>query len=175
MSFVKMAVPLKADTLALPVTQRLRKFLGLAPRHKLMLVQTWLLLGCYRLRIILFPLKRITASLHHSDQANPPPLLTPAQQGEAVMIGRLVAAAARFTPWQSRCLTQVLVAQRLLAKRKIPGSFYLGVLRGCGATGDSTGFSAHAWLQCGNVVVNGAAEYQRFTVVSNFSWGGPHG
>ncbi len=47
------------------------------------------------------------------------------------MIGYLVAAAARYTPWQSRCLVQVLVTQRLLAKRNIPGQFYLGVRRGC--------------------------------------------
>ncbi len=90
------------------------------------------------------------------------------------MIGRLVATAARFTPWQSLCLTQVLVTQRLLAKRNIPGQFSLGVLRSRELTDDSSGLSAHAWLQCGDVIVNGVAGHERFTVVSNFSWGGQH-
>jgi hypothetical protein len=114
-------------------------------------------------------------SLQHSTVANSPAALLPGQQDEAVMIGRLVAVAARFTPWQSRCLTQVLVAQRLLAKRNIPGQFQLGVQRDSDSIIDPAGFSAHAWLQCGDVIVNGAAGHERFTVVSSFSWGGPHG
>ena len=89
--------------------------------------------------------------------------------------GGSIAAAARFTPWQSRCLIQVLAAQRLLAKRKIPGQFHLGVQRDSGSIVDPTGFSAHAWLQCGDVIVTGAAGHERFTVVSSFSWGGLNG
>lgn len=87
------------------------------------------------------------------------------------MIGYLVAAAARVTPWQSLCLIQVLVVQRLLATRGIPGQFYLGVRRGCELTDDPTGLSAHAWLQCGEHIVNGAVGHERFTVISTFSWG----
>jgi len=165
----------KADNSALPVTKRLNKFLGLAPHHKMILAQAWLLLAWYRLCIILVPLRRITATLQHSPVANPPAALPPGQEQEAVMIGRLVAAAARFTPWQSRCLIQVLAAQRLLAKRKIPGQFHLGVQRDSGSIVDPTGFSAHAWLQCGDVIVTGAAGHERFTVVSSFSWGGLNG
>ena len=87
------------------------------------------------------------------------------------MIGRLVAAASRITPWQSLCLTQVLVVQRLLASRDIPGQFYLGVRRGGELTDDPAGLSAHAWLQCGEDIVNGKAGHEEFTVVSAFSWG----
>jgi hypothetical protein len=157
------------------VTNRLQKFLELAPLHKLMLVQTWFLLGCYRASIILVPFKRITANLQHPPLANSPPALLPLQRDEAIMIGRLVATAARFTPWQSLCLTQVLVTKRLLAKRNIPGQFRLGVLRSRELADDSRGLSAHAWLQCGDVIVNGVAGHERFTVVSNFSWDGQHG
>ena len=93
-----------------------------------------------------------------------------AEQQEALIIGRLVTAASRITPWQSLCLTQVLVVQRLLASRNIPGQFYLGVRRGCELTDDPTGLSAHAWLQCGEDIVSGRAGHERFTVVSAFSW-----
>jgi Transglutaminase-like superfamily len=68
----------------------------------------------------------------------------------------------------------VLVAQRLLARQHIPGQFYLGVRRGRERTDDPTGFSAHAWLQCGDVIVNGSAGHAQFTVVSTFSWGSAH-
>ena len=132
------------------------------------------MLGWYRAIILLVPFKRITANLKHHPFTNSPPVLLPVRRDEALVIGRIVATAARFTPWQSLCLTQVLVTQRLLAKQGIPGQFYLGVRRGGEFTGDPAGLSAHAWLQCGDVIVNGAAEYERFTVVSSFSWGGPH-
>jgi Transglutaminase-like superfamily len=150
---------------------RVKKFMYLAARHKFVLLQAWFLLGWYRAGIIMVPFKRLTASLQHHASAMPSPELSPAQQEEALIIGRLVAAASRATPWQSLCLTQVLVVQHLLAKRDIPGQFYLGVRRGCELTDDPTGLSAHAWLQCGGDIVNGQAGHERFTVVSTFSWG----
>ena len=86
-----------------------------------------------------------------------------------------MASAAKYTPWQSLCLAQVLVTQRLLAKRNISGQFSLGVLRNRELTDDVGGLSAHAWLQCGDVIVSGVAGHERFTVVSNFSWDGQRG
>jgi hypothetical protein len=83
-----------------------------------------------------------------------------------------LAAASIFTPWQTLCLTQVLFVQRLLAKRNIPGQFYLGVLRGCERTADPMGLSVHAWLQCDDDIANGRAGHEHFTVVSTFSWAG---
>jgi len=153
------------------VTNRLQKFTALTTRQKLTLAYAWLLLGCYRAAILLVSFKRLTRNLQHHPQARSAPQLLPGQRDEAIMIGRLVAAASRITPWQSLCLTQVLVAQRLLARRDIPGQFYLGVRRGCERTDDPTGLSAHAWLQCGEDIVNGRAGHEQFTVVSTFSWG----
>jgi hypothetical protein len=153
------------------VTNRLKKFLALAPRHQWTLAQAWFMLGWYRAGILLVSFKSLTRGLQHHALAVPLPSLTSEQRDEALMIGRLVAAASRFTPWQSLCLTQVLVVQRLLARRNIPGQFYLGVRRGCELTDDPTGLSAHAWLQCGEDIVNGRAGHQQFTVVSSFSWG----
>jgi Transglutaminase-like superfamily len=153
------------------VINRLKKFIALTPRHKLILVQAWLMLGWYRAGILLVSFKRLTRNLqHHAIPALPAPL-SEDQEHEALMIGRLVTAASRITPWQSFCLTQVLVAQRLLASRNIPGQFYLGVRRGCELTDDPTGLSAHAWLQCGEDIVSGKARHEEFTVVSAFSWG----
>ena len=153
------------------MANRLKKFIALTPSHKLILAQAWLMLGWYRAGILLLSFKRLTRNLQHHAIPTPPAPLSEDQQHEALMIGRLVAAASRVTPWQSLCLTQVLVVQRLLASRSIPGQFYLGVRRGCELTDDPTGLSAHAWLQCGEDIVNGRAGHQQFTVVSSFSWG----
>ena len=157
-----------------PAPNRLKKFTALPTRHKLLLGQAWFMLGWYRAAVLLVSFKRLASQLQRHPLAMPPPALPPEQRDEAVAIGRLVAAAARFTPWQSLCLTQVLVVQHLLARRQIPGQVYLGVRRGCERTDDPTGLSAHAWLQCGDDIVNGRAGHERFTVVSTFSWGGAH-
>ncbi|MEH6518281.1 MAG: lasso peptide biosynthesis B2 protein [Halioglobus sp.] len=153
------------------MARRINKFIALTPRHKFTLAQAWFMLGWYRAGLLLLSFKRLTRKLQHHALPVPAAQLPSGQREEALIIGRLVAAASRITPWQSLCLTQVLVVQRLLAKRNIPGQFYLGVRRGGELTDDPTGLSAHAWLQCGEDIVNGRAGHERFTVVSAFSWG----
>lgn len=154
---------------------KLQQFFRLPWWQKGVFVRAWFLLGWMRASILTTSFKHLARKLEHHQL--PPPLLpaTPAQQRIAHIIGQLVASAAKYTPWQSLCLAQVLVVQRFLAQRGIPGQFYLGVRRGCELTDDPTGLSAHAWLQCGDYIVNGATGHQRFTVVSTFSWGGAHG
>ena len=129
------------------------------------------MLGWFRAAILSTSFKRLAKSLqHHLDQPASR-ALDSGQLNRAAEIGKLVATAARYTPWQSRCLVQVLVVQRLLARRKIPGQFYLGVRKGGEGVDDPTGLSAHAWLQCDDVIVNGGAGHEEYTVVSTFSWG----
>ena len=153
---------------------KLKKFGSLDLNEQSLLIKIWLLLGCTRAAILAVSFKRLTASLEHHSNTMGSAQLTRQQLHTAARIGYLVSAASHNTPWQSLCLTQVLVTQRLLAKRNIPGQFYLGVRRGCELTDDPTGLSAHAWLQCGDQIVNGGAGHERFTVVSTFSWGGAH-
>lgn len=156
------------------MTGKLQKFFALNAADKAILFRAWFLLGYVRAAILTVSFKRLASLLeHHRDVVTPAPV-TPPQLHQATRLGYLVASAARYTPWQSRCLTQVLVVQRMLAKRGIPGQFYLGVRRGCELTDDPAGLSAHAWLQCGGVIVSGAAGHERFTVVSTFSWRGAH-
>lgn len=152
--------------------RRLHTFLGLPFRQKLLLFHAWCLLGWYRAALLLVSFKRLVAGLRHHPLVPPTPLLPEALQEEAASIGRLVAAAGRVTPWRSPCLAQVLAAQHLLAARGIPGQFSLGVRRGREGTEDHVGLAAHAWLQCGDTIVNGAAGHEQYTVVSIFSWGG---
>ncbi|MFK8046808.1 MAG: lasso peptide biosynthesis B2 protein [Halioglobus sp.] len=151
---------------------RLAKFWELAPRHKVLLVKAWLLLGCYRFAILTLSFKRLTAHLEHHRIASTPHRLPSNQRDEAKLIGHLVAGASRVTPWQSLCLVQVLVVQRLLASRDIPGQFFLGVRMGVSDDQrDKRALAAHAWLQCDEDIVNGAAGHEQFAVVSAFSWG----
>ena len=128
------------------------------------------MLAWFRAAILLASFKRLTKVLErrraHLDSRS----LDKHQLSQASCIGNLVASAARHTPWQSLCLVQVLVVQRMLVKRGICGQIYLGACRGAETSTGHAGFSAHAWLQCGDVIVNGAAGHKNFTVVSVFSW-----
>lgn len=63
-----------------------------------------------------------------------------------------IAAAARRVPWRADCLIQTIAAERMLVRRGFRPAFFLGVERT-----DAGHFSAHAWLQCGEVVVTGGA------------------
>lgn len=151
--------------------KKLRQFTALNFQQKTVLVQAWFMLGWFRAAILTVSFKRLARSLEHHRALCNPHVLNLDQLCRAASIGKLVATAARYTPWQSRCLVQVLVVQRLLARRNIPGQFYLGVRKGGDDGDDPTGLSAHAWLQCDDVIVNGGAGHEDFAVVSTFSWG----
>ena len=155
--------------------RNLQQFLALPWRQKVVFAQAWFMLGWARAAILTTSFKHLARDLEHHREPPSPAPATLEQLRVAHRIGKLVASAAKYTPWQSLCLAQVLVVQRLLAKRRIPGQLYLGVRRGCELTDDPVGLSAHAWLQCGDYIVNGAAGHQRFTVVSTFSWGAAYG
>lgn len=148
----------------------LSQFFALPLRHKILLVQAWFMLGGYRAATLCISFKRLTKKLHHHENAITAVDISSRQLVEAQAIGRLVAAASTVTPWQSPCLAQVLVVQRLLARRNIPGQFFLGVRRVDTQPNESAGLSAHAWLQCAHEIVNGAGDHENFTVVSSFSW-----
>jgi hypothetical protein len=150
---------------------RVRKFAALDASQKLIFVQAWFLLGWMRAAILTVSFKRLTASLQHHREIVPPLSLELKERKQAARIGMLVASAAKYTPWQSSCLAQVLTVQRLLARRGIPGQFYLGARKGDATEDHPNGLEAHAWLQCDDVIVNGGAGHQEFTVVSTFSWG----
>lgn len=149
---------------------RLRKFLALPAHDKLLLAQAWFMLGWYRAAILLLPFQRLTVNFERSPQPTALPSLSPSALEEARRIGHLVAVAARYTPWQSLCLVQVLVVQQLLARRSIPGQFYLGAKKGEISARAPDGISAHAWLRCGDFVVSGEVGCEEFAILSAFSW-----
>ena len=138
---------------------------------KLLFLRAWLMLGWLRIALMCVSFKQLSASLTHNRQKPAATRLSAEQVHLATHIGGMVARAGRFTPWQSPCLAQVMVAQRLLARRGIPGQFYLGVSRRKELQTDPTLPVAHAWLQCDKRIVNGAAGRERFAIVSTFSWG----
>ena len=65
------------------------------------------------------------------------------------------------TAWESKCLVRALTAQKLLKRKSIPSTMYLG----CGM--DNGKMVAHAWLRCGKMYVTGG-NGEEYSVVDKF-------
>lgn len=65
------------------------------------------------------------------------------------------------TAWESKCLVRALTAQKLLKRKSIPSTMYLG----CGM--DNGKMVAHAWLRCGRMYVTGG-NGEEYSVVDKF-------
>jgi hypothetical protein len=85
----------------------------------------------------------------------------------AQKVGQAIMRASAYTPWESACLAQSLTAQKMLQKRGIPGVFYLGAAKD---EENKEKMKAHAWSQCGDVIVTGGSGHKEFTVLSVFGW-----
>lgn len=74
-------------------------------------------------------------------------------------VNSAVTKVCTHTPWQSQCLVQALTAKKLLNKRKLPCTLYMGVAKDANKQ-----LIAHAWLRCGDVYVTGGHNKDLFTV-----------
>ena len=145
----------------------LRQFLRLDRERQRLFLEAWRALASVRLALRFTPFKELVGelTLHRGPVAAPH--LGPAALAAAERIGWAVRAAARYAPWRSTCLVQVLAAQRMLQKRLLPGVFYIGAAPG---EGGSVGLDAHAWLKCDEAFITGESGHERYAVVSAFSW-----
>ena len=70
---------------------------------------------------------------------------------------------SRYTFWESECLVKAMAGMKMLERRGIESTLYLGTAK------DETGLIAHAWLRSGTFYVSGAEVMERFTVVAQFA------
>ncbi|WP_242847663.1 lasso peptide biosynthesis B2 protein [Niameybacter massiliensis] len=132
-------------------------------RTQLLVIQTFILCGIVRALILLIPFKKFRPYLgeHNADSNLEEDIYVYRQ---AKKIGQVVSMVSRYTPWESKCLVQAMVAQYLLKRRKIPATLYLGVAKG--SEGD---LKAHAWLRCGQMIVTGDGARMRYKEVARFA------
>lgn len=149
---------------------KIKRFFKLSVRDQCLFWRCWLLLGKTRLALTLFTFKRLTKMLEHGDVNLEPTIITSAQLSRARALGKMVARAARHTPWDSLCLVQVLVSQMLLAQEGISGHFYLGAASSVKVDQEVDELTAHAWLQCGSEIVSGRLGHENYAALASFSW-----
>ena len=122
------------------------------------------LLGLARLALLSIPFRVIAPWLGQQLRAGVPvPLVTDAQMTRARHVGWAVRTAACYTPWESKCLAQAMVARLLLGLQRLPYVLYLGVRKD-----DAAGMAAHAWVCTGRAAITGGHGCGQFTVVGAF-------
>jgi transglutaminase superfamily protein len=129
-----------------------------------LLIEALVHLGIARAAVLSRPFNRIAPSLGEH-MATADPAITEPQRAHAHQIGWIVRAVARRTPWDSNCLAQAIAAKRMLQRRGIPSTLYLGVTKGIE---EPKQLEAHAWLQCGDIILTGRHGHERFKVISTF-------
>nr|WP_233167361.1 lasso peptide biosynthesis B2 protein [Paenibacillus roseus] len=130
--------------------------------HKRLLLEAYFYLGWARILKAL-PFSRIAPALgeHMAETTEQP---QPAQIPVLREVSYAVQLMSRHTWWESQCMVKAIAAMRMLERRKIESTLYLGMGR------DEKGrLVAHAWLRSGPIVITGAEGRERYTCVAKFA------
>lgn len=128
--------------------------------------------GIARAALLVIPFRYLSRCFGMHHQNIPLSVIVPQQQLQmAWRIGRVCELVSRYTPWQSMCLVQAIMAKTLLSLYRIPCVLYFGVAKTPSdppSGDDDKALKAHAWLMVGPWIITGRGNQQAFTVVSTF-------
>ncbi|MCM3783256.1 lasso peptide biosynthesis B2 protein [Neobacillus mesonae] len=139
-----------------------RSFAKQKPAMRKMIIEAFFYLAYARV-LNLMPFSKIAPRLGFEKEEtsyNRSPVLDPIR----VRISKAIDMTAKHTPWKSECMVTGIAGMRMLERRKIESTLYLGVARS-----DSGQMVAHAWLRSGPMYVTGADGIEKYTVVGIFS------
>ena len=130
----------------------------------------FLLLGIFRLVILLFPFRWYDKWLTHTFEREQScgwrkvQLVENKKFGYARLIGRVVANVSNYTPWQSKCLVQSLVTKFLLRRFNIANTMFVGV-----GFDEAQEFISHAWVVVNAVIIVGGHDSpQKYKTIKTF-------
>ena len=140
---------------------RIRRFLALSVRDKLLVLRCVPIVAAVRLGLSLLSYKTIKRWIRFDREVRP----APTEELRRLAWG--IRNAARLVP-RASCLTQALAAQFLLARSGYRSQIRVGVVK------DAEGrFCAHAWLISDDRVVVGGSrrDLQRYTPLTDLEAG----
>lgn len=138
------------------------KFLSLSWREKRVFIEALSSLLLIRILIAFVPFRYIAKRLgvEHAETLRsigaPDALLD--------LLSTAVSRAARYAPWECKCLAQAIAAHRMLHHRGYLSTLYLGI-----AKNEEGKIIAHAWLRCGERIITGKQGANRYTVVGTYA------
>ncbi len=144
-----------------------RTLFKLDPSQWLWLLPLYFGSGILRLALLSLPFRWIAPLLgRQSGNKRICSIANREQQAFAIKTGYLVRGVCKYTPWESQCLVQAILASLVLQFHRIPHVTFLGVDY---KTESVSLLQAHAWVCAGNVFVTGGDGFKHFTVVSSFT------
>jgi hypothetical protein len=142
---------------------KLDRLSALSGADRWLLLRAAWCLAVARVTLAAVPFRRLAERL--AEQAPAPDGVAPSSDPDFPgRVGRAVRIAAAHVPWRSDCFPQTLAARSLLRRRGYASTIHLGVER----TGEA-GLAGHAWLTCGETVVTGGGELERYTELHRLS------
>ena len=146
------------------IIKRLKKFVTTVDNQtKIDFIDAYFYMGIIRMYMLFVPFKKLRKKMGKSNEESPEEVDDDTYL-IAQRIASIIAGAAKYTPWESKCLVKAATAQKMLKKKGIKSTLYLGAMK------DTDGkMVAHAWLRCGKMYVTGGGkDREGFPIVAKF-------
>ena len=134
--------------------RKLRRFGALGAADKWLFVRAVWWLAIARLWLAFVPFQTLAERLRGGEGSTEP------DEGLLRRVSYAVRAAGANLPWRSDCFPQAIAASKLLRGYGLSSTVHLGVEK---AGGDE--LLGHAWLTCGEAVVTGGNELDRYVEI----------
>ena len=82
---------------------------------------------------------------------------------EIKLLKRLILRIAELLPWKCVCFPQAIAGQRILNKKRLTSTLYLGLKKEDGE------MKAHAWLRHQQYIVTGDNGIEEYTIINSFT------
>lgn len=134
----------------------------ISTKEKFLLIEAFFLTGIMRFKILRVPFNKLKQQLgtHNKESAKEVPTQ---YYKQAKQIRWVVTHISKHTPWESLCLVQSMTVQKMLEKRGIPTTLYLGVNKDT-----NNEMKAHSWIRCGEMYITGG-DGTGYATVAKFS------
>ncbi|VEF49083.1 Uncharacterised protein [Bacillus freudenreichii] len=144
------------------VRSKIITMISLRPKTFYLLLEAFFYLGWARLLKVI-PFSKVAPALgeHMKETTNE---LKEANTALVKNVSHAIHIMSKYTLWESQCLVKAIAGMKMLEKRGIESTLYLGTARN--ETGEMI---AHAWLRSGPFYLTGAEGMENFTTVSTFA------
>lgn len=146
---------------------KIKTFWKMSIQKKLIFFINWVLCGIARATIKLLPYKYLSFYFgKHCRMTIASTIISQKQTQQALFISRSIQLAARYTPWDSSCLTQAMVAKFWCQRYNIPYLFFIGFAKG---SEKPLGQDSHAWVTAGPIAIIGRNSFNTHQVVFSYT------
>lgn len=142
-------------------------FFLLPGQQKFLFIASYFLCGIAKASVKVFHYRQLQCYLGYPYPLKMASTILPADKSHIVsQISRSITLAARFTPWDSSCLTQAIVAKFWCQYYDIPYFLFIGFAK---HSNKPLGQDVHAWITSGPIAITGGYSFSTHQVIYSYS------